>query len=279
MKFTRYENIKSFADDTLEILLENEVQNNLPIAFTKNERGADTSDWMLGSIKDASGGIVLIAACTPPHNIVLYETRNKPNDAAVNLLINELKSMGFTPPGVLAEQGLARRFAQTHSGGKFRTNLSMNIMRLDKVNEIPKAPGHCRPIREDDLFYLPYWDMAFAEECNIEVPDILTSVERKRATLDRNTHYIWEDRHPVSMAGNSRNTENGAVVTAVYTPPHYRGKGYASSTVAKLSQILLERGNKFCCLFADAANPISCGIYRKIGFCDVCVFDELKFDC
>jgi hypothetical protein len=37
MKFERYENIESFAADTLEIMLENEVQNNLPISFIDNK--------------------------------------------------------------------------------------------------------------------------------------------------------------------------------------------------------------------------------------------------
>ena len=55
-------------------------------------------------------------------------------------------------------------------------------------------------------------------------------------------------------------------------------QGYASSVVAELSQALLNRGNKFCCLFADAENPISCGIYRKIGYYDLCVVDVIKFD-
>ena len=52
MKFTKYDSIESFGADTLEILLENEVQNNLPISFIRNERGFDTSNWLLVTIKD-----------------------------------------------------------------------------------------------------------------------------------------------------------------------------------------------------------------------------------
>ncbi|MCL2409595.1 MAG: GNAT family N-acetyltransferase [Oscillospiraceae bacterium] len=276
MKLIHYENTEAFAADTLEILLENEVQNNLPISFINN-KVADKSNWFLASVKDSSGEITLVAACTPPFNIVLYETRNKPNDVAVKLLSDELKSLEFTPPGVLAEQGLARRFAEVHSNS-FHLHVSMNIMRLDKVTDIPKAPGFCRPLREDDLVYVPYWERAFSEECDVETYDIPTNVERAKMRLGNDTHYIWEDGHPVSQAAHGRSTKNGAVVNAVYTPPHYRGKGYASSVVAELSRILLERGNKFCCLFADANNPISCGIYRKIGYYDLCVFDEIKFE-
>lgn len=278
MKFERYATLDRFAADTLDILLENEVQNNLPISFT-HHKTADTSSWLLASVKDDNGNILLTAACTPPFNIVLYETGNKPNDTAVKRLSDELKGIGFDLPGVLSEQNLARRFAEMHIGhGAFRRHMSMNIMRLDTPSVISKAPGHSRLLREDDLFFAPYWERAFGEDCHVEVYDIPTNVERLKARLNQETHFIWEDGYPVSQAVHGRSTQNGAVVNSVYTPPHYRGKGYASSVVAELSQVLLERGNKFCCLFADAENPVSCGIYRKIGYYDLCVFDEIKFE-
>ncbi|MDR2532808.1 MAG: GNAT family N-acetyltransferase [Oscillospiraceae bacterium] len=273
MKFTRYIDMKLFEKDTLKILLENEVQNNMPLSFIKNERGLDTSEWLLFTVKDKSGEVALTAACTPPRNIVMYETQNKPNDAAVKLLSDELKSMGISLPGVLAEQGLARRFAENYAVN-FRQNMSTNVMRLDKISNIQKAPGFCRELRKDDLFYMPFWIKAFGDDCKVGVD---SSIEFFNRHIGMNTYYIWEDTHPVSIAVNHRNTENGAGISCVYTPPYYRGKGYASSVVAELSASLLERGYKFCFLFADVENPVSCGIYRKIGFCDLCVFDEIKF--
>ena len=278
MKFTKYDNIESFGADTLDILMENEVQNNLPISFIRNERGFDTSNWLLTSVKDDAGSVVLTAACTPPFNIVMYETGNRPNDAAVKLISDELKIIGVTLPGVLAEQGLAHRFAETHIGsGGFHRHVSMNIMRLDKVNEINKAPGFCRPLREDDLFFVPYWERSFSEDCRGEPGDIPAKVEQVKGRLGKDVHFIWEDGHPVSQTVSNRNTQNAGGINCVYTPPHYRNKGYASSVTAELSRILLERGKKFCYLFADADNPISCGIYKKIGYYDICVFDEIKF--
>ncbi len=179
---------------------------------------------------------------------------------------------------MLAEQSLARRFAEIHMGkGNFGLHHSMNIMRLDKVADIKKAPGRCRPLREDDLFYTPYWERAFGIECDVEYYDLPTHLETIKRRLGKDIHYIWEDPVPVAQAVNARRTENGAVVNGVYTPPWYRNRGYASSLVAELSQILLDRGNQFCCLFANAKNPISCGIYRKIGYRDQCVFDEIRF--
>jgi hypothetical protein len=59
MKFQRYDSTAAFGDDTLDILLQHEVQNNLLIGFIKNERGDDTSSWLLAAVKDDSGGVLL----------------------------------------------------------------------------------------------------------------------------------------------------------------------------------------------------------------------------
>jgi predicted GNAT family acetyltransferase len=277
MKFERYINTDSFAADVLEILMENEVQNNLPISFIENKTDA-VKNWLLATVKDDSGAVLLTAACTPPYNLVLYETRNKPNDAALKTLSHALKSLDFAPPGVVGEKGLAQRFAEIHAGSEFHRHSSMHIMRLDTVTQLPTAPGKMRPAREADLFFTPYWNRAFAEDCRMEALDIPAITAQNRQQIGGGLYYIWEDGIPVSQAVNGRNTVNGAVVNYVYTPPHYRNKGYAAACVASLSQQLLDRGHQFCALFADTENPISCGIYRKIGYRDICIYDELRFD-
>ncbi|HJH03144.1 MAG TPA: GNAT family N-acetyltransferase [Victivallis vadensis] len=76
---------------------------------------------------------------------------------------------------------------------------------------------------------------------------------------------------PCPLHGARRRDQRGL------PPPPYRGRGYASSLVAELSRLLLERGNRFCCLFADTANPVSCGIYRRIGYVDRCIVEELQW--
>ena len=281
MRFERYDTTEAFADDVLEILLENEAQNNHPIniALTKDE---DSSSWLLGSIKDEKGSIVLVTARMSPFNMVLYETGNKPNKAATKLLSDELKAMGYALPGVMAEQGLSQRFAEDYMGSSTKDGVAchsfaMSLMYLDAVNAIDRAPGYSRELQEDDLFFAPYWARAFSEDAHVDTFDYPEMVEMLRKRLNKDVHYFWIDGHPVSQAVNGRNTINGAVVNSVYTPPNFRGSGYASSVVAELSQNLLERGNRFCCLFADTKNPVSCGIYRKIGYRDLCLFEEIKF--
>lgn len=60
MKFTYYEKPEDFGADTLDIFLENEVQNNLPISFILNERKSDALCWLMASVKDETGGVLLV---------------------------------------------------------------------------------------------------------------------------------------------------------------------------------------------------------------------------
>jgi predicted GNAT family acetyltransferase len=80
------------------------------------------------------------------------------------------------------------------------------------------------------------------------------------------------------LAGAARPTVNGIAIGPVYTPPQFRGKGYASSLVAKLSQHLLDQGRTFCTLFTDLANPTSNRIYQNIGYRPVCDYTVYRFN-
>jgi hypothetical protein len=274
MIFQRYTDIKSFSGDVSEVLYENEIQNNMIIGFTHREMG---SDWFLASVKDG-GSVVLAAACTPPHNITLYSSGNRPNDGAVAFLCKEINALNIKLPGVLAERGLARRFAETYSADSFYLHHSLVVMQLiSQTNVFIKASGSHRLLNLNDLHFVPYWRSALSAECNIHAYSIEHHAESIPKQVEAGTHYIWEDSQPVSMAHTSRRTRDGASIAGVYTPPHFRGKGYATSVVAQLSQDLLDRGNKFCFLFADASNPVSCGMYRKIGYNGVCEMDEYRF--
>ena len=66
-------------------------------------------------------------------------------------------------------------------------------------------------------------------------------------------------------------------MNAVYTPPEWRGRGYATAAVATLSSELLGEGYAMCVLYTDLANPTSNRIYRRIGYEAVCDSLHLRF--
>jgi len=279
MKFHRYTDTEPFRGAVLELLLENEVQNNLMISVINGAGTSQGAGWLLATVAGSGGETALTALCVKPFVIMLYETGNIRNDDALELLAREIRLAGCNPPGVMAEPGLARRFADVFSaGGVYKPHMSMIAMRLDALKEYKKAPGFPRLLDAKDMSFAPYWERAFSEDCRAQAFSISENAERLKNRLGRGTHYIWEDGVPVSQAVYGRETPNGAIINGVYTPPYYRGHGYAKSVVAALSASLLGRAKAFCCLLADANNPISCPMYRNLGYYDVCALEDIRFD-
>jgi predicted GNAT family acetyltransferase len=127
-----------------------------------------------------------------------------------------------------------------------------------------------------DLDRITYWTLAFQDEA-LSGGDMVETREVSRHKINDQDIYLWEDGHPVSMASRSRPTSRGICLSLVYTPPEWRGRGYATACVAGLSQLLLDSGREFCVLFTDLANPTSNHIYQTIGYAPVCDFSEYIF--
>jgi predicted GNAT family acetyltransferase len=94
--------------------------------------------------------------------------------------------------------------------------------------------------------------------------------ERMRAALPkrvlRGEYRIWDHDGRVAFAGFSDAAPDFARIAPVYTPPACRGRGYATSLVARMSRELLARGKRRLFLTTDIANPTSNAIYARIGF-------------
>ena len=279
IKFRRYDNVDMFKADVYELLLENEVCNNLPISFLMDSKSSDAGDQFMGTVINCLGSVVLIALCVKPFNMLLYEPNNRGGNGGVRLLARELKRINFNPPGVFAVTELARRFANEYYGGNDGMSaITMVLMQLNELKEYKKASGFCRLLSEEDLVFTPYWEQAFCIDCRVPAFALDENKERIRTRIGTDSHFIWEDGVPVAQAVFGRSTPNGAVINWVYTPPLYRGLGYATSVVAAASKSLFDRGKRFCCLFADADNPASRRVYHKLGYTDVCEFEQIEFD-
>ena len=280
MKFNHFSDVDNFKDNILDILLEKEVENNLLISILTDSSRENSAEWLLATVTGDNSEILLISICTKPFNLLLSKPSGTFEDGSVDFLANELKRINFIPPGVIAEKELAQLFSEAYCSNIINTNMhmTMTIMKLDKLSEYKKAPGFCRVLTEKDLSFTPDWERAFSVDCQVPVFSLDEYRKRIETRLGRNIHYIWEDDGPVAQAVWGRNTPNSAAVSWVYTPPEHRGKGYATSVVAELSNSILKSGKTSCCLFADASNPVSQGVYRKLGYYEVCRVDEIKFD-
>lgn len=287
MQFKLYMDVHDFYNDTYDVLMHHESQNMIPLGnIIIGHIGEDKTDWrdpvnwLMATVSDANG-IRITAIMTPPYNITLYATDNIINLEAINCLIDGLED--YEIPGVTTEKNLAEYFAKKYADRKglnFEITMSQCIYELKEVNPDIKQFGVVRLLDEKDMYFFPYWAEAF-DSANIygktemSIPQEETSY---RYRLSTKKLYVLEDNGiPVSMAGYTREMQTAIGVAFVYTPPYYRGKGYASSCVAQISQIALDKGFTKCVLYTDLSNPTSNSIYQKIGYTAICDSLMLKF--
>jgi len=253
------------------VLEEDEATNNLllglflRLARAPQENQGERRPFF--AFTEHDGDIPFVMLMTPPRHLIVYgqgEHLDEAIDAAVGFLLQE----GISPPGVIGPREVATAFAlswQGRTGCVLNTRMEQMIYRLDRVDEIAYSPGMLIQATQEHVGLVSEWMVGFAE-VTLEPVDKGHALEQAEKRISDANLYLWHDECPVSMAWKARPTRNGIVVSGVYTPPERRNRGYATSCVASLSQLLLDEGKKFCALYADLSNPTSNSIYQRIGY-------------
>jgi len=280
MNLTTYQSADAFLKKTQGILEEHEVENNLMLGLclrmVQSSEEIEPAPYF-ATVKQ-NDDLLVAAIMTPPHKLIVYSD----TDARVEvfeLLTADLLAKGLPVPGVVGRSAVAIAFAKAWeevTGESTIQGMRHRIYRLTEVNQSQTPSGSFRVATKDDLTLLAQWILAFHHEAvpNDPLSDVQGATRRRIAHKEI---FVWEDTGPVSVAAGSRPTTNGVSVNLVYTPPEYRGRGYATACVASLSRHLLNSGFSFCTLFANLANPISNHVYKKIGYRPVCDFVEWRF--
>ena len=257
-----------------------ESENNLPLglayALAQDPLRYGPEPPLLLSVLE-QGEVVGVAVRTPPRRIVL--SKFVAHGAMVHL-VRYLLAMDAPIPGVVGPASAAQAFsacwAEAVPSASPMEATRMRVFEARTVAEVPLAAGALRLTGMDDHPLMAQWMDAFAQEALGEPADLDGAVKSaERSIADRRLH-IWDCNGPVSIAQATRPMRNGTTISAVYTPPEQRNKGYATSCVASLTKKLLAECYSFCSLFADLANPTSNSIYAKIGY--VPLGDALEFD-
>lgn len=231
-------------------------------------------------VEDGEG--VAAAGCmTPPHGIIVYSERADPGPG-LRAVAEDVRRRGLSLPTGMGPEPICTDFAAIWSevaGVKSEVGVRERTFALHQVIHPTYSAGHMRPARLDDLELLAQWFVAFTVEAlhGIDNATLDEARERLRMRIEQGWIFVWEDGEVVSYAGVGRPTPNGISIGPVYTPPEFRGKGYASSCVAAVSQRMLNEGRAFCTLFTDLANPTSNHIYQAIGYKPVCDYTLYRF--
>lgn len=276
MRIQRHSDAAEFLSHSESWLLESEPENNLILGIARRSRdlpgGIDPNEyWATLSEGDR---IVGASFRTPPYPLSVTRMPS----SAVPVLLQDVAQEFQKLPGVTGPTAVTEAFAagwQERFGVTYRLRFQSRIHALRTVQDIPNLPrGEFRQMEHSDEQLIREWMNAFARDAGVSVP----SDRFVAPLLEQRKFYFWNHGGPRSMVSAGRETPNGACITAVYTPPEFRRKGYATAAVAALSQMLLTSGKAFCCLYTDLSNPTSNSIYRKIGYEPVRDDSELEFE-
>jgi predicted GNAT family acetyltransferase len=278
MIVTQHKTAREFLERAGESLERAEAENNLLLGISKyyeiNPGRTNVNPYFL-TVEDS--GILFGAALMTPHRHLII---SRIFDPALVALTDYFLKESIPVPGVVGPKSTTRLFAEhwkNRTGKGSRVKMSQGLYACERVVVEVYSRGHLRPAMESDEALLVQRSAEFCREAGIE-DEIESTKARIPSDIANQSLYVWDNDQVVSMAIVQRETVSGICVSMVYTPPHLRSQGYATSCVAALTQRMLDSGKKFCCLYTDLTNPTSNAIYQKIGYEPVCDSEDLVFE-
>ena len=267
MNLVEYSDAASFLHRTKNFLLANEAKNNFVFSSAIAMARTSTPRSKRFGFYIVEENAKIVCAGLNAVDRRLYLSVAEEQEAL--FLGVELGGRKIKVKGVLGPEPAASLFCAAFNETSVDTKLEVrhhhSSYKLETLIQKPLAHGIMRTAHDKDFKTLLAWTRQFVEECNLGETQT-ESEELVRRYIESKQFFIWENPHPVAMAGFSGQTLNGVRVNMVYTDPIARAKGYAGSLVQTLSAKLLGTGHKFCFLLADRENQAANRIYESLGY-------------
>jgi predicted GNAT family acetyltransferase len=274
---TAYQTPQQFLDATAKVLEQKELVNNLTLGIPNGF--ADKTKQYPGCVfinAFEDGQLQATSIKTISKALVSGFTQNTD---ALRALASYYLDHNIDLSGAVGEGFYSTMFAEFYGKPQVRTR-TMIVHELKVVNPLPLAPGTLEIADAEDIELITQWTLNFEEDAKTfpkqSAEQVLKSTQARIAS---GSIFKWIDREEVvSIAAIVRRTKNMGIVGLVYTPDKLRGKGYATGTVQKLSEYILQNGFSGCGLFTDKSNPTSNHIYKKIGYSPLTEFADIEFE-
>jgi RimJ/RimL family protein N-acetyltransferase len=246
------------------------VRHTVPLSVLANLQHAGLSRYgadppVFGWHRRADGIVDGAVLQTPPFPLLVA---GLPAGSGPGLLEALAEQRGLPTAANLAatDEGVFLADWSAKTGGTGTVGLRSRLYLLGELVPPEPAPdGAARLAAERDAELLVDWYEAFHletgagghEDARVAVADLLS----------RDGLWLWQtDAGPVAMAGLSRVVAGMARVTAVYTPPARRRRGYAGGVTTAASRAALAAEASSVVLFTDVANPTSNALYQRLGY-------------
>lgn len=271
---TFYQTVNDFLEQNERAMLANEAASCLVLGNARAERDKPcVPERMFGNVQDNAGNILLIFYNYYPFNLCVYAhtpVREFQGKAAAELAHTLTEENSFLFNGLTANRTVCDTFFEGyHAPDEAPVVLaaSMDIMELTTLTPVTLAPGFQREAEDTDVPLLTRWNQEFEGEA-LHTERSAEDAEKSARRSIKSGYFLYcdESGQPVSCVVTARRMERTVTLNHVYTPPAFRGKGYAQSNVYLACKRVLESGYQKCSLFVDQTNPISNRVYEKIGF-------------
>ncbi|MEC9071083.1 MAG: GNAT family N-acetyltransferase [Myxococcota bacterium] len=266
----QHDTVDAFWDLAGSLLMESQSENNRILGFIQGARAGEGRwpDFRLFSVGSGENIVGHALQAAPDATLILSPMAQDIRSC----LMDSLVDAGASPGGVSGLEPHVTAFAgewADRTGVAYDLNLKQGLYEATDIVAPDDAGGQMVMAGEGDAALVTRYVRGFIHDCFPEEADPDARAEGIVKRLLPPGHMaLWRDAagEPVSMAARNRETPDTATISLVYTPPEHRGGGYGTRVVAALSRAQLRSGKGACNLNADLLNPVSTGIYHKIGY-------------
>lgn len=258
---------KKFLQRTGDFLHRHEAEHTLILSLCEAALKSKDRDLRFATLS-SDDGIVMTSVMKEGFNLVL----SRAEQDGIEALAERLAADKTVFPGVVGPADVSAAFSNSwtaQTGQKFGEYMDQIIYSMKSVTQQPAAEGFMRAARQDEAELVAGWLVSFGADSHLPKAERATIEDARQTAAQRiaaGRLFVWDlNGKAVAQAGIS-GTPTVSRISLVYTPPENRGHGYARALVAALSQKQFDDGKILCCLYADARNPVSNSIYRKIGY-------------
>ncbi len=274
MEVVRCASPNEFLDATTSYREQEPIRTNIlgSVAISCAQGAHHYDDYLWWVVYDGDQ-VVGAALRTAPYGLQIGPMAS---DAAAALAL-EVSLHDDRFPWVLASDACITSFMESYRATGSPGSTRQSVWgRRDIVYEagaiaLPIVAGSYRVATLADLNLAFQWSVDFQAFIDGVTPRVdKRDRDSLRSRITSGGLWFWcVDGAPVAMAGYASPVKfpSGTVtrIGPVYTPEEHRSNGYAAAITSVLTATLVHRGSRVM-LYADAANPTSNGVYRRIGF-------------
>jgi len=235
--------------------------------------------WLVVCDDETIVGAAMVTDGFPPYLLTMSDAAAMAVADVLADRVDKAENVSGVNGEISAATAFAGAWALRHGLG-YRIDRRNRLYRLGDLLLPVGVSGRLRAAAPDDVDLLHAWTTDFHAEAAGD--ERVSAPAASMARIEHGLAWLWIDvvdgaEQPVSYTGGAVPVRGVHRIGPVYTPPAFRGHGYASACVAHVSQLKRSSGATEICLLTDQANPTSNKIYRAIGFVPVADTVNLGF--